>query len=399
LEIWHLIFEINNLSMLTIIIFFLVLGVLVLVHELGHFLSARYFGVKAEEFGFGFPPRIFGIYKKANGRWVRVWGDKKVSDAIGTVYSFNWIPLGGFVKIKGENGDVKDTDSFSVKKIWQRAVILSAGVIMNIFLAGFIITVGLMVGLPQILEDLPDQVKIKSSMIQIVDVMPNSPASQADFKIGDILIDIDNQTFENYPQVQTFVNEHNGQNLVYTIKRGQDLIDKEVTPTTIKETGKGGIGIGIAQVGLVRYPWYLAIVEGFKSTFLLLWAIIIGFFSLLARVFSGQSVSAEVAGPVGIATLTGQMVAMGWVYVMQFTAMLSLNLAVINILPIPALDGGRLLFLVIEKIKGKPVKQEIEAMIHNIFFILLLLLILLITFKDVSRLGCLSCRLSNLFKL
>ncbi len=384
--------------LLTVIVFFLVLGLLVLAHELGHFLSARRFGVKAEEFGFGFPPRIFGLYKK-DGKWRKVWGDKKISDAPGTIYSFNWIPLGGFVKIKGENGETKEADSFTAKSIWRRAVMLSAGVIMNIALAAFIIIIGLMIGLPQMLQDLPAGVKVKSSMIQIVDVVPDSPAAKADFKVGDILLNIDKQTFSRYAQVQDFVNEHNGQELSYTIKRGQDLINKQVTPITMASTGKGGIGIGIAEVGIVRYPWYLAIVEGLKSTGLLLWAIILGFVGLLGRIFSGQNVSAEVAGPVGIATLTGQMVAMGWVYVLQFTAILSLNLAVINILPIPALDGGRLVFLLIEKIRGKPVRQEIEALIHNIFFILLLLLIFLITFKDVAKLGCLSCQLKQIFHL
>ena len=384
--------------LLTIIIFFLVLGLLVLVHELGHFLSARRFGVKAEEFGFGFPPRIFGLYKQG-GRWRKVWGDKKISDAPGTIYSFNWIPLGGFVRIKGENGDAKDSDSFSGRKIWQRAVMLSAGVIMNIVLAAVIIIIGLMVGLPQILENLPNNVQVSSRQIQIMDVMPDSPAAAADFKVGDVIVDINKQTFSRYADIQTFVDKHNGQPLTYTIKRGQDLINKQVTPVTIKATGKGGIGIGIAEIGLVRYPWYLAIWEGIKNTGLLLWAIIMGFIGLLVRVFSGQNVSAEVAGPVGIATLTGQMVAMGWVYVLQFTAILSLNLAVINVLPIPALDGGRLLFLAIEKIRRKPVKQEIEAMVHNLFFVILLLLILLITFKDVAKLGCLTCQLRQLLNL
>ena len=381
--------------LLTIAVFFLVLGLLVLVHELGHFLSARRFGVKAEEFGFGFPPRIAGVYKNKQGKWSRVWGDKQITNASDTIFSFNWIPLGGFVKIKGQDGETKDADSFSAQKIWKRSIILVAGVVMNIFLAAFIIIIGLMIGLPQILQDLPAQVKVKSSMIQIVEVMPNLPAAKADFKVGDVIVDINDQKFERYSQVQEFVDANQGKTLTYTIKRGQELIDKQVVPEIIKETGKGGIGIGIAEVGIVRYPWYLAIVEGFKSTFLLFWAIILGFIGLLGRIFSGQNVSAEVAGPIGIATLTGQMMNMGWVYLLQFTAMLSLNLAVINILPIPALDGGRLVFLLIEKIKGKPVKQEVEAMIHNIFFILLLLLILFITFKDVAKLGCLTCQLKN----
>ena len=386
---------------LTIIIFILVLGLLVLVHEAGHFFASRRFGVKAEEFGFGFPPRMFGLYKKVNGKWKFVWGDKTVnpSDVPGTIYSLNWIPLGGFVKIKGENGEIKDQDSFATKPAWQRAIMLSAGVIMNVILAWLIITIGLMLGLPQVLDNLPKDAKITGHQIQIVNVIAESPASKADFKIGDFIEDINDQKFSAYTEVQDFVDKNNGQVLTYTIKRGQTIIDKQVTPITMKETNRGGIGIGIAEIGLVRYPFFTAIAKGFTTTFGLLWMIVVGFFSLLARMFTGHNVSAEVSGPVGIATLTGQMVDMGWVYLMQFVALLSLNLAVINILPIPALDGGRLVFLLIEKVRGKPVKQTTEAMIHNIFFILLLALIIFVTYKDVLKLGCLTCRLGSWLKL
>lgn len=387
---------------LTIIIFILVLGLLVLVHEAGHFFAARRFGVKAEEFGFGFPPRMFGFYKKTSGKWKLVWGDKTVdpSDVPGTIYSLNWIPLGGFVKIKGENGDTKDKDSFASKPAWQRSIMLVAGVVMNIVLAWFIITIGLMLGLPQVLDNLPTDAKVTGHQIQIVDVIANSPASTADFKIGDFIEDINKQPFNTYKEVQDFVDKNNGKVLTYTIKRGQTIIDKQVTPTTMKETGRGGIGIGIAEIGLVRYPFFTAIAKGFTTTFGLFWMIVMGLLGLLARLFSGHNVSAEVAGPVGIATMTGQMVDMGWVYLMQFIALLSLNLAVINILPIPALDGGRLIFLVIEKLRGgKPVKQSTEAMIHNIFFVLLLALILFVTYKDIAKLGCLTCRLGSWLKL
>ncbi len=386
---------------LTIIIFILVLGLLVLAHEAGHFFAARRFGVRAEEFGFGFPPRVFGFYKKVDGKWQLVWGDKTVEpkDVPGTIYSLNWIPLGGFVKIKGENGDTKDQDSFASKPAWQRSIMLVAGVVMNIVLAWLIITIGLMFGLPQTLDNLPTGVKVTGHQIQIVDVISGSPAAGADFKIGDFIEDINDQKFNTYQEVQTYVDEHNGQKLTYTIKRGQTVIDKEVTPTTMKETNRGGIGIGIAEIGLVRYPFFTAIAKGFTTTFALLWAIVLGFVGLLSRLFSGHNVSAEVAGPIGIATLTGQMVNMGWVYLMQFVALLSLNLAIINILPIPALDGGRLLFLGIEKLRGKPVKQSTEAMIHNIFFILLLALIMFVTYKDIAKLGCLYCRLREIINL
>ena len=139
--------------LLTIIVFIIVLSVLVFAHELGHFMMARKFGVKAEEFGFGFPPRAYGFYKNDQGKWKHVVGAREVKDSPGTIYSINWLPLGGFVKIKGENGEGEnEPDSFASRRPWQRAVMLSAGVVMNVLLAMILIIIGFMVGLPQSLE-------------------------------------------------------------------------------------------------------------------------------------------------------------------------------------------------------------------------------------------------------
>ena len=138
---------------------------------------------------------------------------------------------------------------------------------------------------------------------------------------------------------------------------------------------------------MVKYPWHLAIAEGIKTTIVLTWLIMVAFYELIKGLFVGQGVSADLAGPVGIAVITGQVARMGFVYILQFTALLSINLAIINFLPIPALDGGRVLFLIIEKFKGSPVKKEIETAIHNIGFSLLMLLVLIVTFRDVARFG------------
>jgi regulator of sigma E protease len=150
-------------------------------------------------------------------------------------------------------------------------------------------------------------------------------------------------------------------------------------------TGKGGVGIALSETGIVRYPWYLAIWQGFKMTFILIWAIITAFYELIKGLIYGHGVSADLAGPVGIATITGEVARMGFVYLMQFTALLSINLAVINFFPFPALDGGRFLFLIIEKIKRAPVKRELENLIHNIGFALLMILVLVVTFRDVAK--------------
>lgn len=421
--------------LLTIIIFLLVLSVLVLAHEWGHFITARKFGVAAEEFGLGFPPRIFGVQiwrspkleklveteevevaiktlpLSAGGEivkevitdkireidtvkkvisWRLIWGAKELTaedKKFGTVYSLNWLPLGGFVKIKGENGEGEsDRDSFASRPIWQRAVMLAAGVIMNIILAMVLIISGFMVGLPQSLDSgLDARAQISDRKIQIVQVVKGLPAEKAELKEWDMIVSIDNKQFLNFSELQSYVDSRIGKQLAYKIKRGQELLDKPITPVMMTETGKGGVGVAISETGTVRYPWYLAIWQGFKLTFILIWAIIVAFYEFFKGLFVGQGISADLAGPVGIARITGQVAREGFVYLMQFTALLSINLAVINFFPFPALDGGRFLFLIIEKIKGAPVKREVENVIHNIGFALLMILVLVVTFRDVAK--------------
>jgi regulator of sigma E protease len=372
---------------LTIITFIIILSILVFAHELGHFWTARKFGLKPEEFGFGFPPRAFGIYKDKDGKWKKIKGRGKAEDAADTIYSVNWIPLGGFVNL-GEDEDGGDNPNhFTKKKIWQRAVMLSAGVSMNIILAAVLISAGFMIGLPQSLDGVSARAQITEQKIQIVEVLPDSPAKIAGMKIGDIIISINGNEFTELQALQKFSDVNSGQELNYKLKRGEEEVEAKATPEFIESANANGIGIGIIETGLVKYPWYLAIWEGIKTTIFLTWAIIVAFYELIKGLFFGQGVSAGVAGPVGIATLTGQVARMGFVYVLQFTALLSINLAIINFLPFPALDGGRVLFLIIEKIKGSPVKRELETMIHNIGFALLMVLILVVTFRDVAKFG------------
>jgi len=398
---------------------------------------ARKFGVRAEEFGLGFPPRAFGLQiwrerelKKisesesikvdikstplADGseiiketiidekrevdeaRLVRkfrfIKGAREINEnehKFGTVYSINWLPLGGFVKIKGENGEGQtEPDSFASKKIWQRAFMLSAGVAMNIVLAAVLISFGFMIGLPQSLDgSFNARAHISDKKIQIIQVMENTPAALAGLQVGDTVISIDNNIFANYQELQNYVAANVDKNLTYKIKRGQDLIETGITPKLMSETNRGGIGVAITETGVVSYPWYLSIFEGVKMTLFLTWAIIVAFYELIKGLILGHGVTADLSGPVGIANLTGQVARMGFVYLLQFTALLSINLAVINFFPFPALDGGRILFLIIEKIKRSPVKAEVEGAIHNIGFALLMLLILVVTFRDVSRFG------------
>ncbi len=370
-----------------IIIFLIVLSVLVFAHELGHFWVARRFGVNAEEFGFGFPPRILGIYKSTSGRWKIARYGKKVEDAADTIYSVNLIPLGGFVKIKGEDGgDEEAEDSFANKKIWKRALILSAGVIMNVILAMFLFGLGFMIGLPQGIDDSIPEDRVRDKHVQIAQVHPDSPADRAGLEMGDRVLSIQGQEFSQASELEEFIKSREGQELNYQIQRGREVLSKEITPVELEETGDVGVGIYINTVGLVKHPWYVAIWEGIKTAIVLTGAIIVALGILLKNLVVGAPVGGEVGGPVMIASLTGQFAEMGFVYLLQFTALLSINLAIINFLPIPALDGGRVIFLIVEKIKGSPVRKEVEAVIHNIGFLLLIFLIILVTFGDISSL-------------
>lgn len=382
----------------TIVIFVLVLSFLVFGHEFGHFFTARRFGVKAEEFGFGFPPRGIGVYKNKHGKWRWVFGNRSVESletaedtnlhpALGsTVYSLNWLPLGGFVKIKGENGEGEnDKDSFAYQKIWKRIIILSAGVIMNVILAWALFSVGYMIGMPQSTDTLGKSAIVSEPKVMIATVMPDSPAMLAGLKEGDAVLRINNEAVATDKSLQDIVAQNNGKEITLSVMRG----DKEevvlVTPSA-RDSERATIGVAIFSAGLVRYPFFPALIEGAKTTVWMTQQIFVAFFNLFGDIFAGHKVGDQFAGPVGIATITGQAARLGFSYLLQFTALLSLNLAVINILPLPALDGGRILFLLIEKIKGKPVKREVEAVIHNIGFLLLIALILFITYRDIIKL-------------
>lgn len=376
--------------MLAVIIFIIILGVLVFVHELGHFVVARRNGIKAEEFGFGFPPRIAGFYKnEKNGKWEFVKGSREIKSK-NTVYSMNWIPLGGFVKIKGEDGHgAKEPDSFSGKSAWTRTKVLAAGVIMNFVLAWVLISIVFMFGAPQPVDSTASN--FENSKIQISGVSPNSPAEKVGIKAGDEILK--NQKdgsgkivfLKNVEDVQNYIKDNKGQEISLFLKRGKENYTVKIVPRADAPEGEGPLGVGLAETVMVKYPWYQSIWEGLKTTLDLIVAIVLAIIGIFKSLLAGQGAGADVAGPVGIAVLTKQVAGLGLVYVLQFAALLSINLGIINILPIPALDGGRILFIIIEKVKGRPVSQKVEQVFHSIFFILLIALLVLITFRDVWR--------------
>lgn len=371
-----------DVFMLTAIIFIIILGLLIFVHELGHFLTARRNGIKADEFGFGFPPRMFGVIKdETTGNWKFIPGNKEIKSK-NTIYSVNWLPLGGFVKIKGENGNGKDEpDSFASKGAWPRIKVLAAGVAMNFVFAWLLISLGLMIGAPEAVDS--DNIGNENFKIQISEVIPNSPASQMGLQVGDEIIK--NAKLNSIKNVQDYINSAKGQEVALRIKRGNDILTLKGVPRVEFPEGQGALGIGLAATVITRYPWYEALWKGAITTFDITMAMLAALYGILKSLFAGQGAMVEVAGPVGIAILTKQVATLGFVYILQFAALLSINLGIINILPIPALDGGRILFILIEKIKGAPVTQKTEQMFHTIGFVLLIMLMILVTFKDVVK--------------
>ncbi len=370
--------------MLTVIVFILILGVLIFVHELGHFLTARQSGIKTDEFGFGFPPRILGFVKdEETGKRKLVWGNKEVLSKF-TIYSINWIPLGGFVKIKGEDGEgKKEKDSFAGKPARTRIKVLAAGVMMNFILAWVLIAIALMIGAPEAVDSAQ---AVPNAHIQVTDVASNSPASTMGLKIGDEIVGTPSGTkFQSVSDLQKYIDSHKGQQIILEIKRGNQTLDLKGVPRANPPAGQGALGVELAATIIKSYPWYEAIWQGLLDVFNLIWAMIVAIYGILKSLFMGHSVSADVTGPVGIAILTKQVTALGLVYVLQFAALLSINLGIINAIPFPALDGGRILFVVIEKIKGRPVSQRVEQTFHTVGFLLLILLMIIITFRDVSN--------------
>ena len=329
------------------------LSILILVHELGHFLIAKKFGLLVEEFGFGLPPRIFR---------------RKIGE---TIYSLNALPFGGFVKIFGENNLEKWESrerSFIGLKIWQRAAILFAGVFFNFLLGWVAVSIVFSIGVP--------------SAVVITEVVKNSPAAEIGLMAGDKL-EGENLTTKS---VIDFINEHRGQKIDLKIERSGKIIDFVATPRLNPPEGEGALGIGLVDTGLPRKSILASFWEGLKTSLEMIKIIALAIMNLIGKAFLGKASLEQVTGPIGIVKITAQAGSLGLVYLLHLLALISLNLAVINILPFPALDGGRLFFLMIEKIKGSPINPKIEKVANAFGFALLIFLMVIITIKDIIRL-------------
>jgi len=356
------------MSFLAIVVFVLIFGLLVLAHEFGHFMAARKAGVKVEEFGLGLPPRI--------------WGRRRH----GTMWSINWIPFGGFVRLKGEDGNrVSDQDSMAQKGYGNRLLIITAGVLMNFLLAYVLLMVGFWFGMSPIAANLValDGSKFISKVV-VLDLVKGSGAERAGVQSGDVIVSVDGKSVVLAAELQNAVADITKAHLVIDRQGAQIKLD---VPTKL-ENGRRMMGVLVDEViSNVSYVWWKVPGLAALDLVLLLKQIGTGLAGMVVHLFTTASIQDSVSGPVGIARITSEAVKLGWTYTLQLIIFLSVNLGLINIVPFPALDGGRLFFVLLEMLRGgKKIGKEWENGIHSLGFLLLLAFIFAVTYRDIVNL-------------
>lgn len=330
------------------------LSVLIIAHEIGHFLAARRFGVLVEEFGLGYPPRLWG---------------KKIGE---TLYSLNWLPFGGFVKIYGmlhqeERSGIPITRSFSHQSIVRKSLIAVAGIAMNFLLGWFLISLVFSIGIPR--------------AVIITEVKEGGIAALAGIQKGDQLSD-----FGTSAEMLQFLEENKGKEVALNIKRNSREFPVKMVPRIEVPEGEGNLGVYIVETGLPKAGLFKSLGQGFLASINILISVFLALIDLFIGIFTDISVLERFVGPVGIVSVAVQTTRLGLIYFVQLLAFISLNLTVLNIFPIPGLDGSKLLFLGLEKLRGKPVNQRTEAVINSVGFAFLLFFALAIAIKDILML-------------
>jgi regulator of sigma E protease len=348
----YLMFHAKMLTAITIIIF---LSILILIHELGHFLLAKRFGLFVSEFGLGLPPRAWG---------------KKVGE---TIYGINWLPFGGYVKIAGEDGDDESNKHVPKERIfgniaaWKRFCILVGGVGMNFLLGWMLLSIVFMIG-------------VKPGVF-ISQVQKDGPASIAGLKANDLLLD-----FKKSDEFVGYTKIHAGESIAVRVERGGKEMTLQMTPRKNPPAGQGPLGVVLGEsLGHNKQGVLGSLKTGFTESIGVVEGTFKGLAGLIGSAFAGKGSLENVAGPIGIIKISVDASNAGFIYILSLMAIISINLAAFNILPFPALDGGRVLFLLIEKLKGSPLPQKFEQYANGIGLMLLLGLILVVSVKDVIR--------------
>lgn len=339
----------------TILITLLIIAVLILVHEWGHFMAARKIGIPVWEFSIGFGPRIFGWKKD------------------GTEFSVRLIPLGGYVRMAGEEpGDANDPEGYNNRKPWEKMGVAFAGPFMNFVMALLIfVYVYSVVGIPH-----------PSEQPLIGQVVAGTPAEKAGLKANDLVLAIDQKPVDNWDELTASIaSAKESRVLHFKVKRDGKIVNLNINPVKSENTGKLSIGV----MGAMTYEKQ-GIINAIKIGFQQTYELTVLLLSSLGMLVSGGASVGDLAGPVGITKMIGEAAQAGIVLLLSFTAFLSINLGVLNLLPIPALDGSRIVFALVEAIRRKPLEPEREGFIHWLGFLFLISLMVLVTFNDIVRL-------------
>lgn len=350
---------------MTIIVFIVILATLVLIHEFGHFIAAKKNGIKVEEFGLGFPPRVWG---------------KKIGE---TLYSINLLPIGGFVKVFGEEyhedaGDIPKEDkkrAFVYQHPIKKLAVLFAGVIMNFLLGWVIISYLFTQGVPTPVDN-----------VIVEQVVPGSPAAQAGLQVNDVLLEINNQPLKTPDDLVKLTKQYGDQTVPLEYQRNSQKLETVITPRKNPPANQGSLGVVITNFVEKKYPWYTAPYYGLRHSAIITTTIVRELGKTLGSLLSFQNTKIDVTGPIGIAQYTGQAIKFGNNAVLELTALLSLNLAVVNLLPFPALDGGRIVFVMYEWVTRRRIPAKFEQYMNLFGIITLLGLSVIITYFDILKL-------------
>ncbi|OGG76248.1 hypothetical protein A2950_02240 [Candidatus Kaiserbacteria bacterium RIFCSPLOWO2_01_FULL_55_19] len=370
---------------MSILIFIAVIVALIVVHEFGHFVAAKLSGMRVDEFGIGFPPRAMVITKKGE-----------------TLYTLNWLPLGGFVKIHGEDGiqeqeagaGGRNSNAFTSKNRFVQAIVLIAGVAMNLLFAYVLITGALWMGTPRVLSE-SELVSATDVQLMVASVLPESPAFAAGLRAGDTILSAEDGHYAfsgaDAQGFTSFVANGEGNTTVALTIRHADKTEETIFARPLKglvasDPSRAVLGVEVATVGVTPLSLGAAIAEGAMLT----WGATIltaqGLWHFFYGVFTLSADLSQVAGPVGIAGVVGSASAQGFGDLLSIMAIISINLALINLIPVPALDGGRLLFVIIESIIRRPIKVSVARAMNGIGFVFLILLMIVVTAHDIFNL-------------
>lgn len=368
---------------MSILIFIISLAILILVHEFGHFIAAKKSGIRVDEFGLGFPPKLWS---------------KKIGE---TLYTLNLIPFGGFVKIYGEDPhseNIPDSErprSMYYKPKWIQAIVLVAGVTMNVLFAWLLISIGFMIGLPSPVAHTGAGLVVDAHVV-VLNTLPESPAAAAGLHSGDTILFVSAPTETGVVSAQEpDINPDTISNIIagstgditFMYRRGDaGPATVFITPSTDVVEGKRAIGIAMDTIGILKLPVHTALIEGARTTVLLTQSVVVGLGNFLWGIITFKSDFSQVTGPVGIAGTVGEAQSLGFVYLLSLIALISINLAVINLIPFPALDGGRLLFVLIESIIRRPIPTGFVRWTNALGFLFLLTLMGIVTIKDIFKL-------------